>query len=225
MSGFADVATPALSCAGPSLGPLPEVSFGGVLNTVDGAIESISGFSLRREVTDFLVGDTEKLSMQVATWKQLAAAVDAVDQNITAGLAEILTTWQGEAAGAMAKHFEQWKAFLEDQAATMLDIAAGLDDLGHQALEMAQVVVDIVKTILDLVMAGISNAAIPFYGQWKLISSVRQALSMMWSASKVIKVFHDFVVLTKDMVVMAYGVFTADSVPSSPGSTGVPSAA
>ncbi|MHA3704895.1 WXG100 family type VII secretion target [Jatrophihabitans sp. YIM 134969] len=225
MSGFADVTTPYFSCAAPTLGPLPEVSFGGLIDKVDGAIEMVSGYSLRREVTDFLVGDTEKLSMQVETWKQLGAAMDAIDQNVTAGLEEILLTWKGEAATAMAAHFEQWKAFLDEQAATMQQVAVALGDLGEQALEMAQVVVDMVKLIMDLVLAGLANAAIPFYGQVKLIKSVKEALTTMWSAMKVIKVFKDLVILTKDMIVVTHGVFTTEAVPSAASATGVPGAA
>jgi uncharacterized protein YukE len=217
VSGFAEVETPAFSCPGPVLGPLPEVSFGAVLDAVDSAIEWVFGISLRHEVTDLLVGDTQKLSQQVEEWKVLAAAADAVQANLSAGLSEIQQTWKGDAAQAMVGYFGKWLTWLTTQAETMRQISAGLDDMGRNALDMAQTVVDLVRTIIDVVSAGLANASIPFYGQWKLIESVKEAITMVYRAIQVIKVFHDLVTLVKDAVVLSYDAFTTDNVPSSAG--------
>jgi uncharacterized protein YukE len=217
VTAFADTVTPTFSCPGPVLGPLPEVSFGAVLNAVDSAIDWVFGVSLRREVTDLLVGDTQKLSGQVEEWKSLADALDAIHTNLSVGLIEIQRTWKGDASDAMASYFAQWLTYLTDQAATLRKVSAGLDDMGRNALDMAQTVCDLVRTIIDVVSAGLANASIPFYGQWKLIESVKEAITMVYRAIQVIKVFHDLITLVKDTVVLAYDVFETDAVPSSAG--------
>ena len=98
----------------------------------------------------------------------------------------------------------------------MRTISQHLNDAINEAVKMAQVVVDIVRTIVSVISAGLANAAIPFYGQWKLISSVKEAITMIWSAIKVIQVFWNMLNLIIDTIQMAIATFSRESLPPAP---------
>lgn len=81
---------------------------------------------------------------------------------------------------------------------------------------MAQVVVDIIKTVISLVSAALSSAYIPGYGQWKAISTVKEAWTLVNNARKVITTFWNALVMIKDCIVMAVMAFNVESLPAAP---------
>ncbi|MGX7825682.1 hypothetical protein ACTG9Q_11375 [Actinokineospora sp. 24-640] len=195
---------------------LPEVSFGAIWDTVCDLINSIAGIDPREYVTKWIAGDVSKASMQVAAWNCLAECVEGVDANLKAGSAAIARTWQSAAASAAGAQMTEWGTALTDQAAKMRSLSEFMKDMVDQAVKMAQVVVDIIKTVIDLLSAALTNAAIPFYGQWKLIDSVWDGVKMVNSARKVITVFWDVIKLVIDMVKLCVATFTAESLPPAP---------
>ena len=84
---------------------------------------------------------------------------------------------------------------------------------------MAQVVVDIVKTVISLVSAALSSAYIPFWGQAKLIKTAKEAITLINNARKVITVFWNALNMVKDgflMIVHAFGVEKLPAAPTTP---------
>jgi hypothetical protein len=104
----------------------------------------------------------------------------------------------------------------------MRRMAGYLNDAIDQAVKMAQCVVDIIRTVISVVSAGLSNAAIPFYGQWKLIKSVKEAITMVNSARKVIMVFWNFLNVVKSFIHLCISTFSADALPPAPSAAAVP---
>lgn len=51
-----------------------------------------------------------------------------------------------------------------------------------QAVQMAQVVVDIIKTVISIVSAALSSAYIPGWGQWKATKTVKEAITLVNNA-------------------------------------------
>jgi hypothetical protein len=86
----------------------------------------------------------------------------------------------------------------------------------RQAVDMAQVVVDIIKTVISLASAALSSAYIPFWGQWKLIKSAKEALTLINNARKVIQAFWNALVMIKDGIVMVAHSFSIDALPPAP---------
>lgn len=214
--GFSDVADPSSALTAPSatVAPLPDVEFGFVLDQVAGAIKMVTGFDLRAEVTDWIAGDTEKLGTQVDAWNKMATAVDHVGTNLRAGQSEIERTWAGDAASASGAQMVRWTNWLVDLAGDLRTISDALRDMGEQAVTVAQTVVDAVQTIIAIVSAGLSSASIPFYGQVKLVKTVKEALTMAYSAYKVIKVFMEFIQTMRSGLVGIYQGLTATDLPS-----------
>jgi hypothetical protein len=220
-SGFGDrgSATAALvppGGEGVSMPDLPEVSFGFLFDKVCDVIVWVGGPDPREAVTRWLAGDIDKAARHVSAWKAVAACCDVVEENLTWGGKSIANTWTGSAAGAAIAHVEKWASSLTEQAGAMRKMGEHLWDMIGQAVQMAQVVVDIIRTVVSLVSAGLSNAAIPFYGQWKLIKTVKEAITMIWSAIKVIRVFLNALTLLIDTIKMCVNAFTAAKLPAAP---------
>lgn len=87
---------------------------------------------------------------------------------------------------------------------------------------MAQCVVDIIREVISIVSAALSNAAIPFYGQWKLIKTVKEAITMINSARKVIMVFWNFLNMVTSFIQLCISTFSADVLPPAPSAAAVP---
>jgi uncharacterized protein YukE len=217
-AAFADRAPAAAELTAPtsSGAQLPEVTFGWALDKVCELVVWVGGPDPREHVTKWIAGDIGKASTQVSAWQQVADCVTAVDANLDAGRVAITRTWTGEAAGASAGHMDRWSTCLGEQSGAMRQVAAHLQDAVDQAVKTAQVVVEIIKTVISLVMAGLSGAAIPAYGQWKLIKTVKEAIVMINNARKVIMVFWNTLNMIRAAIVMVIGVFSVEALPPAP---------
>ncbi|MET0135176.1 MAG: hypothetical protein ABW215_16475 [Kibdelosporangium sp.] len=223
-NGFEDVTDAAGKLVAPSAGgaALPEVSFGWILDKVCDLVVWVGGPDPREYVTKWIAGNIEKASTQVSAWQHVGECVDAVDGNLKAGKAAIARTWIGSASAAEAAQMVKWGTCLTDQSAKIKQMGAYLHDAIDQAVKMAQVVVDIIKEVISIVSAALSNAAIPGYGQWKLIKTVKEAITMINSARKVIMVFWNFLNMVKSFIHLCAATFTAESLPPAPSVTAVP---
>lgn len=205
-----------VTLGGGGVPPLPEVSFGFMLDKVCDLIQWIGGPDPREHVTRWIAGDLNKAARHVEAWKAVAECCDIVEDNLKSGGKSIANTWTGDAAVAAIAHIEKWASCLLEQAGAMRKMGEHLWDMIGQAVKMAQVVVDIIRTVVSVVMAGLANASIPFYGQWKLISSIKEAITMVWSAIKVVRVFLNMLILVIDTIKMCIGAFSVAKLPPAP---------
>ncbi|MBP2471741.1 uncharacterized protein YukE [Crossiella equi] len=217
-NGFDDVTAPRGKLTPPSPGgaQLPEVSFGWVLDRVCDLVVWVGGPDPREYVTKWIAGDIGKASTQVSAWRAVADCVDAVQANLSSGKTAIGRTWTGAASDAAGAQMGRWGTALTEQSGKMRELAKHLHDCVDQAVKMAQCVVDIIKTVISIVTAALSNAAIPAYGQWKLIKTVKEAITMINNARKVIMAFWNVVTMVKSFIIYAASVFTTDKLPTAP---------
>jgi hypothetical protein len=201
---------------GTSLPDPPEVSFGFIFDKICDLVTWVGGPDPREYVTKWIAGDLDKAARHVAAWRAVAACCDVVEQNLAWGRKSIAGTWTGSAADAARSHVERWGASLTEQAGAMRTMGDHLWDMVGQAVQMAQVVVDIIRTVISFLSAALSNASIPFYGQWKLIQSVKEAITMINSARKVINAFWQMLNLLIDTIQMCVNAFTATKLPPAP---------
>jgi uncharacterized protein YukE len=223
-NGFDDVTPATAKLVPPEDGgtTLPEVSFGWLLDKVCDLIVWVGGPDPREYVTKWIAGDIKKAARHVSAWQHVADCADAAQANLDSGRAAIGRTWKGSAATASSGHMDKWDKALTDQGSAMRKVSAHLKDAIDQAVKMAQVVVDIIKTVISLVSAAWSGASIPFYGQWKLIKTVKEAITMVNSARKVIQVFWNAMNMIKALIVASVNVFSVDALPSAPSTAEVP---
>jgi uncharacterized protein YukE len=199
------------TAAAPSTGgqSLPEVSFGWLFDKACELISWVGGPDLRAWVTDQIAGDVGKAETQASAWAN-------------AGDAGIRRTWTGDAASSASAYIDQWLTSLKNQAKAMDQVSGYLEDMVQQAVDMAQVVVDIVKEILSIISAGWSMACIPIYGEIKLVDKVKDAIKLVNDARKVITVFWNALKTVIDGITMVAHSFEADSLPGAPSVPGAP---
>ncbi|MCW2793040.1 MAG: hypothetical protein JWO76_2138, partial [Nocardioides sp.] len=152
-SAFSDdgAATPAAPSGGGE--SLPEVSFGWLFDKACELISWVGGPDLREWVTEQIAGDVEKASLQASAWGNAADAMRGCGGNLTRGDAAIRGVWTAQAANAAGTYLDEWHTSLEKQAAAMDQVSGYLHDMVQQAVDMAQVVVDIVKEIMSIISA------------------------------------------------------------------------
>jgi uncharacterized protein YukE len=206
------------TAAAPTTGgeELPEVSFGWILDKACELISWLGGPDLRAEVTEQIAGDVGKASLQASAWDNASLAMGAVRGNLTRGEGAIERSWQGRAAISSTAYLDQWLTALGGQENAMAQVASYLRDMVKQSVDLAQVVVDVVKEICSIISAGWSMASIPIYGQIKLVDKVKDAIKLVNDARKVIAVFWNFLVLIKDYIITVVDYFSADSLPAAP---------
>ncbi|HCT77120.1 MAG TPA: hypothetical protein DGT23_11120 [Micromonosporaceae bacterium] len=213
-SGAAELIAP--GGEGAALPDLPEVSFGFIFDQVCNLITELGGPDPREKVTRWLAGDIDKAAMHVSAWRAVADCADVVKSNLESGSKAITGTWTGDAANAASAHVGKWTATLTDQSAAMRKLGDHLLTMINEAVKMAQVVVDIIQTLVSLISAALTNAAIPFYGQWKLIKTVWEGIKMVWAAIKVIQVFMNALRMVIDTIKMCVGYFSIEKLPPAP---------
>ncbi len=213
---FSDTGSTAASCPSTGGAALPEVSFGWLFDKACELIDWVGGPDLRSWVTDQIAGDVGKASLQASAWGHAADAMRAVEGNLARGEGAIAQTWHGDAATAAGAYLDQWLASLRSQASGMDRVSGYLHDMVGQAVDMAQVVVDIVKEVLSIISAGWSMAAIPIYGEIKLVDKVKDAIKLVNDARKVITVFWNALVMVIDGITMTVHAFQAESLPAAP---------
>ncbi|HXH79794.1 hypothetical protein [Nocardioides sp.] len=195
---------------------LPEVSFGFVLDQCCDLLMWVGCPDPREYVTKWIAGDIGKASLQAEAWEHLSGCVDAVQRNLDSGLDRIGQTWAGGAAQNASARAASWIEALATQSASCSAMAGHLRDMIDQAVQMAQVVVDIIKTVISLVTAALSSAYIPGWGQWKAIKTVKEAIPLINNARKVITVFWNAITMVKDGIIMIINAFSIDALPPAP---------
>lgn len=226
-NGFDDRGSPTAALvapggAGAGMPDLPEVSFGFLFDKVCDLVVWVGGPDPREKVTRWLAGDIDKAARHVSAWRAVADCVDVVQANIDAGRNSIGNTWSGDAASAAIAHAGRWASSLTAQSGAMRKMGQHLWDMIDHAVKMAQVVVDIIRTLISLVSAALSNAAIPFYGQWKLIKTVKEGITMVWQAIKVIQVFLNALTMLINTIQLCVDYFSIAKLPPAPVAGPVP---
>ncbi|MFE7803021.1 WXG100 family type VII secretion target [Nocardia sp. NPDC057440] len=165
-------------------------------------------------VTNYLSGDIGKAGTQVSAWRNLAKCTEAARGNLEDGRKMIAKTWSGKAATSANGQFEKWNTALGNQKTAMETMANHLADAVDAAIKMAQVLVDIFMTVVELVGLALSNATVPVVGQIKLIRTVKAAGQMIWESFEVITTFVQLVTTIKSAIVGFVAVFTQQSLPT-----------
>ena len=65
-------------------------------------------------------------------------------------------------------------------------------------------------------LAGLTLASVPIYGQVQLVDKVRDAVRLANDARKVLTLFWNFLLVVTDSFVLAADCFTAEALPPAP---------
>jgi hypothetical protein len=195
---------------------LPTVTFGGLFDQANDLLMHFGGPDVRSWATDFVAGDVGKALSQASVWEHTGRALAAVSGNLSHGSRRVARSWDGAAATSSGTYSQAWIGALDRQSDTMARVAAHLRDAVEQAVDVAQLVVDVVKEMVAVVLAGWSHAYIPIFGQVEVARRLRDVLRLLWDAKKVVAVFWYFLLCLKDFFVSAADLLTGESLPDAP---------
>lgn len=189
-----------LSSPAPRESELPEVDFGFPFDQLAWALEKICSYDIRREVTDFLVGDVVEVSKQSAAWYMVGSATSSYSWYLRNANVTVAKTWTGDAADSTIGRMDEWKEALDDQGTAFDQVAEHLKDIAADAVEMAQLAIDLIKFALDLIASAWAAQAIPVYGQAKFAKKA-------WDAYKIVKRAWDKISFFLDTLKLIVGYF------------------
>ncbi|MFX0580897.1 WXG100 family type VII secretion target [Nocardia nepalensis] len=195
---------------------LPEVSLGIIYDRVCELISWVGGPDIRKEITDFIAGDVGKAATQASAWQHLAECIETVRKNLSDGETNINKTWSGKASTAEADYFRRWDGALTNQKSAMDQMSKYLKDSVTQAISLAQVLVDIVLTVVQFLSAAWTCAAIPLWGQWKLIKTVKEGIKTVWKAYTALNVFILMLKTIVDFIKASNSAFNSEALPAAP---------
>ncbi|MEU0503258.1 hypothetical protein [Nocardia sp. NPDC005998] len=215
VNDFNDLATGSASLVAPTSDNqhLPEISLGILYDKICELISWVGGPDIRKELTDLIAGDVGKAATQASAWQHVGECLEAVRKNLEHGETNINKTWTGQASAAEADYFTRWNTALTNQKSASSQMAQYLKDSVTQAVALAQVIVDVVMTVIQLLSAALGSAAIPVWGQWKTIKTVRDGIKTVWKAYSALNVFIQLLRTIKDFIVATHSVFTREALP------------
>ena len=215
--GFSDVASAVPSAPSSGGAELPEVSFGAIFDTVCDVIAWIGGPDPREYVTRWIVGDMGKAGIA-------RLVVGGSERGAQGGRAQPGRRARPRSARpGRARRPPRRRPRSTSGSPRSASRPAGMSQVGRhmvdmigQALDMAQVVVDIIKTVISMVSAALAGASIPIFGQAKLIKTVKDAIVLINNARKVITVFWNALVMIKDAFDMVVERLRGREAPAGP---------
>jgi len=192
---------------------LPVVSLGWGFEQVCDFMAHWGGPDLRAELVDLVAGDVGKALGQASAWEHAGESLAAVRANLVVGSAAAARTWQGRAATSARDHVQEWVDQLGLKSDALDQVAQHLRDAVTQAVDVAQLVADVIQQLIAAVAAGYGFAAIPIFGQVQLVNKGKDLLRLVLDARKVILVFWTFLVALRDCFVLLADGFSAASLP------------
>jgi hypothetical protein len=195
---------------------LPTVTFGALFDQANDLLMHIGGPDVRSWATDQVTGDIGKATSQASVWEHAGRALSAVGGNLSHGSHRVARSWEGAAAASSGTYSQAWIGALDLQGDTMAGVAAHLRDAVEQAVDVAQVIVDVVKEMIAIAAAGWSLAGIPIFGQVELARRFRDVVRLLWDAKKVLAVFWYFLLVLKDCFVGAADTLDGEPLPDAP---------
>lgn len=196
---------------------LPQVHLGFPYDQVCDLVVRIGLSDPREHVTRFIAGDVGKALTQAAYWEAFAGDLGLVGADLARGGHRIRDSWEGRAADRADATMQRWLAALADQGCAMSSLGGHLRDLVAEAVDMAQLVVDLLRFFLSTVSAGWSYAYLPIYGEIELIRKIREAWHLVMDARKVLAVFWGFVRVIAGAIGELVELLSTSALPAAPG--------
>ncbi|MEV6555644.1 hypothetical protein AB0M22_08005 [Nocardia sp. NPDC051756] len=217
-NGFADLQTPTAQLSDPVRGnfEMPSLSLGLMWNKVCELLVALGASDPRKKICELLAGDIPKAKAQADAWRKLAEFVDDVQANLASGQTSIAKTWIGSASTSAGNHFKAWDTKFDNIESIMRKAAQYIDDAADQAVHLAQNATDVFMTIVSLLTAAFTKAAIPLFGQAYLAKKGWDAFKLYKGVVSVLLVFFTLLHAVKNLFVSAIGEFSRESLPKPP---------
>lgn len=200
----------------PQESELPEIDFGFPFDQLAWALEKICGYDVRREVTDWLVGDVVEVSKQSSAWYLVGSAATSYAWHLSNANTIVARTWTGDAADSTIQRLEEWRETLDQQGVDLDQVGKHLADIAADAVEMAQLAIDLIMFAVDLIASAWATQWIPVYGQARFAMKAWDAFQMVKEAWDKIQLFLDVLSLIVGSLEVLHDSFDPVNLPAAP---------
>jgi RHS repeat-associated protein len=185
MPGYADVEDPvALLNRAPdtSGGPTVEDAVreaGFEVQAVDWVWRKVVGESLVDSIIKPITGDFEKIARQAGEWRNVKDALQAVRNNLNAGLTELQPAWQGESADRFRNLIgTKWTLGIEADAQAASLIGLALSKVAEGSKRACDQALKLIKTLVDKLIEAAAMLPIPVVGWGRAVKLVYDGIQI-----------------------------------------------
>ncbi len=200
----------------PSESELPEINFGFPFDQLAWALDKVCGYDVRREVTDYLVGDVVEVSAQAATWYSVGSGASSYSWYLDNANTTVAKTWKGDAFESTSAAMTAWVTTLAKQHTDLHQVAQHLEEIASDAVQMAQLAVDLIMMAIDMIASAWATQWIPVYGQVKFAKKAWDAYHLVKKAWDKLQDFLDVLSIVVGALEVIYNEFHQTSLPAAP---------
>ncbi|MDA3643162.1 hypothetical protein LZ318_19180 [Saccharopolyspora indica] len=193
MSGYADVQDPA-SVLNNSAQDRPYrqttrelvEAAGWRLRSVNWVYEKVAGEDLVESLVQPLLGDFDKIDQNAAAWDGVAKALDAVRNNLNAGLQQLEPHWDGQAAQSFERHISVvWTVGIEADSQLANLIGGRFKNMADTCRNMCSLALKQLDKLIGILMDAAVKAAFP--PAWMtVVKMVKNAIDLVDAIRKII---------------------------------------
>jgi RHS repeat-associated protein len=185
MTGYADTEDPvALLNRAPdtSGGPTVEEAIreaGFEVQVVNWIWEQVVGTNLVESIITPITGDFEKIAQQAGQWENVCDALQAIRNNLNAGLGELQPGWQGSAADEFRNLIgTKWTLGIEADAQAAKLIGFALKKVAEGSRRACDQALELIKKLVDKLIEAAATAPIPVVGWGRAVKLVYDGIQI-----------------------------------------------
>jgi RHS repeat-associated protein len=141
--------------------------------------QKIVGESLVDSIIKPITGDFDKIAEQAAQWKNVAHALQAVRNNLNAGLGELQGAWSGDAADKFRNLIGQtWTLGIEADAQAANLIGFALSKVAQGSRRACDQILHLIKMLVDKLIEAAAMLPIPVVGWGRAVKLVYDGIQI-----------------------------------------------
>jgi RHS repeat-associated protein len=141
--------------------------------------QKIVGESLVDSIIKPITGDFDKIAEQAGQWKNVSAALQAVRNNVNAGLGELQGAWTGDAADKFRNLIGQtWTLGIEADAQAANLIGFALNKVAQGSRRACDQILHLIKMLVDKLIEAAAMLPIPVVGWGRAVKLVYDGIQI-----------------------------------------------
>lgn len=154
-------------------------------------IDQVSGVNPAEWVSEELAGNWEAVAKAGDALKNLSKFHEAFAAEIDRGNADMLKGWEGNAAAAAGKYFDELPQSLKDQVEALQNVGEQFEQAAYGVWATAKTIVSLLELLFDLAIGFAIEAAATALASWTGAGLVAGSGAILLTLGRAIQVWMD----------------------------------
>lgn len=154
-------------------------------------IDQVSGVNPAEWIAKEFAGNWEAVAKAGDALKNLSKFHDACAAEIERGSADMLNNWEGNAASAAGKYFDELPQSLREQISALEKVGEQFEQAAYGVWATAKTVVSLLELLFDLAIGFVIEAAATAAASWTGIGAIAGGSAMLLTVARAIQVWMD----------------------------------